>query len=224
MEQTGTDTDLPLEWLSLDEAEEVLWASTPHRYSLLPAAVIGIPLSLVLVGIPILVGAYLTHTNTNYVVTTSGLYRKTGVFSRDVQQIGFDKVQNTSYTQTAFGSYFGYGTVDISTAGGVGIEMRFRSVPNPASVQELITRRTELRGDETDDREKGDVLEEILAELRGIRRAVEGDDAPSETRFDAPNPRSETAFDTPAERAERDADDPADLFGSPSARPREDEP
>jgi uncharacterized membrane protein YdbT with pleckstrin-like domain len=171
--------DPDLEWLTLEDGESIQWASTPHKYSLVPAFVVGIPLSVVLVGIPIVVGAYLQYTNTNYVVTNRGLYSKRGILSRDVQQIGFDKVQNISYSQSALGSSFGYGSVDVSTAGGSGVELEFRSIPDPASVQELIAR-------EVDDREQGDrdagtdaddVLDEILHELRAIRRELADSDA-----------------------------------------------
>ena len=133
--------DTALDWLTLDGDEEVLWTSHPHRLSHLPALVIGVPLSVVLIGIPIVVGAYLNYVNTDHVVTTSGVYKKTGVLSRDVGKIGFEKVQNISYTQSALGANVGYGTVEISTAGGSGVEMTFRSVPEPADVQELIDRR-----------------------------------------------------------------------------------
>ena len=87
---------LNLEWLTLGDNESIQWASTPHKYSLVSAFIIGIPLSLVLLGIPILVGSYLQYTNTNYVVTDKGLYSKRGILSRDVQQIGFDKIQPDS--------------------------------------------------------------------------------------------------------------------------------
>ncbi|WP_101297608.1 PH domain-containing protein [Halegenticoccus soli] len=171
------DADTPLDWLTLDDDEEVLWASTPHRYSLVPELAVGIPLSLVLIGIPIVVAAYLRYRNTNYVVTTSGLYRKTGILSRDVQKVGFDKVQNISYTQTALGAYLGYGDVDVSTAGSAGVELRFRSVPDPAAVQELIGRRTDRRDERETADGKAAVLDEILDELRAIRRTLEADGA-----------------------------------------------
>ena len=160
-----------LEWLTLDGDEELLWSSRPHRYSLVPALVVGIPLSIVLVGLLIIAGAYLTYTNTDYVVTSAGLYKKTGVLSRDVQKIGFDKVQNTSYSQSAVGSYFGYGNVDISTAGSGGTEMRFRSVPEPAEVQQRVNR--QVKDAEPGDDEKADVLDEVLEELRAIRAELE---------------------------------------------------
>jgi len=160
-----------LEWLTLEDDEELLWSSRPHRYSLVPALVVGIPLSVLLVGIPIIAAAYLNYTNTSYVVTDAGLYKKTGVLSRDVQKIGFDKVQNTSYSRSAVGSYFGYGNVDISTAGSGGAEMRFRSVPDPADVQQLVNRR--VTSAQPHEEGTDDVLEEVLEELRAIRAELE---------------------------------------------------
>lgn len=160
-----------VEWLTLDEDEELLWSSRPHESSLVPALVVGIPLSLVLVGIPILVSAYLTYRNTHYVITDAGLYKKTGILTRDVQKISFDKVQNTSYTQSAVGAFFGYGTVDISTAGGSGVEMRFRAVPDPAGVQQLVNKHVKVQESTGDG--KQDILDEVLEELRAIRAALE---------------------------------------------------
>ena len=173
---TESTANVDLEWLSLDDGEDVLWASTPHKSSLVPALVVGIPLSFVLIGIPIVVSAYLTYTNTNYVVTTRGLYRKRGILSRDVKQIGFEKVQNISYTQTAVGSQLGYGTVEISTAGSSGVELRFRNIPTPAEIQELISSEIERREGprrDDDDEDVDAVLDAILAELQGIRQALD---------------------------------------------------
>jgi uncharacterized membrane protein YdbT with pleckstrin-like domain len=185
--------EMDLEWLSLEDGESIRWASTPHKYSVLPALAVGIPLSVVLVGIPIVVASYLQYTNTNYVVTNRGLYSKRGVLSRDVQQIGFDKVQNISYSQSALGSYFGYGSVDVSTAGGSGIELQFRSIPDPAAVQELIAREIDSRQQTDTDSTKEDVLDAILEELRVIRHAVADD--PSDGQSDVVTPSSDGTSD-----------------------------
>jgi uncharacterized membrane protein YdbT with pleckstrin-like domain len=186
-------SELDLEWLSLEDGESIQWASTPHQYSILPALAIGIPLSIILIGIPIVVASYLQYTNTNYVVTNRGLYSKRGVLSRDVQQIGFDKVQNISYSQSALGSYFGYGSVDVSTAGGSGIELQFQSIPNPAAVQELIAREIDSRRQTDTDSTKENVLDAILEELRVIRHAVVDD--PSDEQSDVVNPSSDGSSD-----------------------------
>jgi membrane protein YdbS with pleckstrin-like domain len=174
---TGADPDAAataadFDWLALDEGESVLWADTPHEMSLVPAMAVGLPLTLVLVGIPIVVGAYLSHRNTNYVVTTAALYVKTGVLSRNVQRIEFDKVQDTSYRQSFFGARFGYGTVDVSTAGGTGVEMSFANVADPQSLQSRINERIRSGRADEDDRDKAAVLDDILDELRAIRTAL----------------------------------------------------
>jgi membrane protein YdbS with pleckstrin-like domain len=177
---SGTnDESNPREWLTLDEDEVVEWTEKPHRSSLIPALIIGIPLSVLIVGLFIIAAAYLQRENTQYVVTTDGLYKKTGVLSRDVQRIDFGKVQNTSYSQGFFGSRYGYGTVDISTAGGSGVEMQFRSVPEPRQVQERINKRVKSKREDESSSSSGetkaDVLEDILTELQSIRQTLEAD-------------------------------------------------
>lgn len=174
------DGDLPdgFDWLTLDPDEEVVWNGIPHRLSLVPALAVGVPLSLVLIGIPIVVSAYLRRENTEYVLTTDALYKKRGVLSRDVKRIGFEKVQDTSYSQDFFGTRFGYGTVEISTAGGAGVELSFDNVPDPKRVQELVNERIRARGGgRGDDETTSDVLSDVLTELRAIRSAVEADAA-----------------------------------------------
>lgn len=175
MSESSTIDPKTANWLTIDEDEAIVWSGKPHKSSLIPALVIGIPLSIVLIGLFLIAGTYLQRENTQYVVTTDGLYKKTGILSRDVQRIDFGKVQNTSYSQGFFGSRFGYGNVDISTAGGSGIEMQFRSVPEPREVQELINKRVKgSRGEpRTESGEtKHDVLDEILVELKAIRSTL----------------------------------------------------
>ncbi|UIO99208.1 PH domain-containing protein [Halobaculum sp. CBA1158] len=178
MATPSADDALPdgFDWLSLDPEEEVVWTGNPHSMSLVPAFVVGIPLSLVLVGLFVIASAYLSRENTEYVITTEALYKKRGVLSRDVKRVGFEKVQDTSYTQDFFGTQFGYGTVEISTAGGSGVELSFDNVEEPKRIQELVNERIRARdGRGSREESKGDVLDEILAELRAIRAAVEAD-------------------------------------------------
>ncbi|MDZ7730550.1 MAG: PH domain-containing protein [Natrialbaceae archaeon] len=168
--------DQQYDWLSLEEGESIVWSGKPHRYSLVPAFIIGIPLSIILIGILIMASAWLSRENTHYVVTSEAVYLKRGILSRDVKRIGFDKVQNISFAQGLLGKQFGYGTVDISTAGSSGTEMQFRSVPDPKTVQETINKR--IRESHTgsatssDGESAADVLEDIRSELVAIREAL----------------------------------------------------
>jgi len=198
-DSSAVTAGVELEWLSLEDDETIRWASTPHKYSVVPGLIVGIPLSLVLIGIPIIIASYLQYTNTNYVVTNKGVYSKRGILSRDVQQVGFNKVQNISYSQSAIGSSLGYGSVDVSTAGGSGVELQFRNIPDPAAVQELIATEIDTRqqGGAENDADTDDVLDEILVELRAIRHAVI-DDAEEPDTLQAADPRTDT---TPADQS-----------------------
>ncbi len=160
------------DWVSLEEGESIEWSGKPRIVSIIPAIVIGVMLlPFAGVGILIMVAAYLQIKNTDFVVTNQGIYRKTGVLSREVQKIGFEKIQNISFSQGVLGNYFGYGDVDISTAGGSGIEMSFNSIENPREVQELINRRIHSDKDET--RSKRELMVEILDEVKKIRKSLE---------------------------------------------------
>ncbi|WP_254523341.1 PH domain-containing protein [Natrinema caseinilyticum] len=193
MTDGAIDDDVDLEWLSLEADEELLWAAGPDRRTLVPAFAIGIPLSLVLIGLVIIAGEYLRVTNTHYVVTNRALYKKTGVLSRDVKRIEHEKVQDISYSQSALGNYFGYGTVEVSTAGGSGVEMSFAAVTDPKAVQRLISERIDRTRDEAaTDRTSDDVLAAILEELRAIRAAVEGGASARESRHDSTDGRPNT--------------------------------
>ena len=180
---------LELDWFTPEPDEEVLWASRMHRSALYSSLAISLPFVLVLVGIAFVAGSWLWYQNTHYVVTDRRIYAKRGVLSRNVKTIDFEKVQNINYRQGPLGAQFGYGTVEISTAGSSDVELAFRSVPDPAAVQELIDReinRGRNRGrdrgeasDRTDDPEA--VLAEILEELRAIRGLLEDEAARDRT-------------------------------------------
>ncbi len=174
-EPESTLSEADLDWLTLEEGESVLWAGTPDKRTMIPTLLVGIPLSLVLIGIPMIIGGYLQIKNTNYVVTTQGVYAKKGILSRDVNRIDFEKIQNIAYSQGALGSSLGYGSVEISTAGSGGVEMKFRTIPDPQPVQELISGRLERRSGRggEDDQPTDVVLEEIVTELRAIRTLLE---------------------------------------------------
>lgn len=165
------------DWLTLDPDEEILWEGQPASESMYGAYLVGVPLILLFgLGLLIIVSAHLTQQNTDYVVTNKGVYKKTGILSRSVSEIEYEKVQNTSFSAGVIGRSFDYGTVEISTAGGSGVEMTLRAVSNPQDVQKRLSRRVkEVQGSAATDREesKTDVLDEILTELRAIRTAVE---------------------------------------------------
>lgn len=161
-----------LDWINLDEGEEVLWEGEPRMKSIIPALIIGIPTSIIGIGLLIIIGAYLQIKNTSFVVTDQGLYKKQGVISRSVQKIGFDKVQNISFSQGIFGTQFDYGNIEISTAGGSGVEMRFNSINNPREVEKIINKHLQKERKDTETREGEDPVVEELKEIKGLLKEM----------------------------------------------------
>jgi uncharacterized membrane protein YdbT with pleckstrin-like domain len=167
-----TDDSQSFEWLNLDEGEKVVWSGNPRMMSILPSIVVGIPMiALFGIGLLVIAGAYLSVKNTEFVVTTNDLYVKKGIMSRSVKKVGFDKVQNISFSQGVLGKQFGYGHIEISTAGGSGVEMRFRNIVSPKEVQQKINNQIK-KGQAKETSHKGrtrkEILEEILSEVQQI--------------------------------------------------------
>jgi len=164
-----------LDWLTLEEDEEIKWKGQPRVKSIIPAVIFGLPLSVVGVGLLIIIGAYLSVKNTFYVVTSDGIFVKKGILSRNVKKIGYDKIQNISFSQGVFGNHFGYGNVNISTAGSEGVEMRLRSIREPKNVQEMINRNISGKGkskEKQGEASEKQLLKDILNEVQEINEKL----------------------------------------------------
>lgn len=135
------------DWVSFDEDEEILWSGAPDRLSMIPAVIIGVPLIPLIIGIIIIAVPYFQIKHTDYVITNKRLYKKRGMLSRNVIKIDIDKIQNLSFKQGIIGNFLGFGNVEISTAGGGGVQMRFRWIEEPREVHDLITKRIETTGE-----------------------------------------------------------------------------
>ena len=151
------------DWFHISDDDDVVWESRPHPITMgagLPVGVVLALLGLVLagwtagdgVGVLTIVGVlvalggaglafarYLVWTNTRYVITTSELYKKYGVVSRDVTQFRLDRVQNTSLSQGVIGRALGYGDLTVYTAGSGDPELTFERVPSPERASSLLS-------------------------------------------------------------------------------------
>ena len=74
---------------------------------------------------------------TSYLITSRAIWSKRGVVGQTVRRVGLSQVQNTAYSQSLTGSFFGYGTVTIEVAGGQDLD--FRRIDDPESVRRMIT-------------------------------------------------------------------------------------
>ncbi|WP_251330109.1 PH domain-containing protein [Haloplanus pelagicus] len=194
MPEATTDADVPAstppdhavpEWLSLDDGEEIQWMGSPVPVSIVGTAVWGVLLTVVLIGFLILLMlpfSWISLRNTDYVVTDESLYVKKGVLGTNIESVALDKIQNTEYSQSFWGKQFGFGSIDISTAGSSGAEISFQKVKDARSVRETITglttetRRSTSASDGTTESTAAsttDRMDELVEELHATRRAME---------------------------------------------------
>ena len=156
----ASDSD---DWLTPAEGESILWSGQPRLKSLLVWAVLAVA-SPVVVGVvvdatiglgvsavtlTILAWMYLWLVSTDYVLTDQAVYRKTGVLGENVQRVPLGKVQNTDLKKGIFGAQFDYGTVEVSSAGSGGTDLRIADVYDPDEVRQLLeshARRSEETG------------------------------------------------------------------------------
>lgn len=142
--------DVP-SWVTLTPEERVVWSSHPSLRSFgWDIGVAGIIAGLGLIGvifstgllhfisfIPLCGGLgllfriYLDYVSCTYILTTSEIYKKTGLLSRTVTQTRLNHVQNTAFTQSFPQRLLKYGTVEIATAGTDGIEIVLPAVQDP---------------------------------------------------------------------------------------------
>ena len=144
------------DWFHISEDETIVWESRPHPITMgatLPIgagiAVAGLLIAVwglrdgvgilpllggvvLLVGVAVTFARYLVWTNTRYVITSTELYKKRGIVSRDVTQFRLERVQNTSLSQSGLGRLLGYGDLTVYTAGSGEPELTFERVPQPA--------------------------------------------------------------------------------------------
>ncbi|WP_158237415.1 PH domain-containing protein [Halegenticoccus soli] len=161
--------DRPIEsadWLSLGRDERVRWHDRPSVYvlarDLVPLAALGLiglaiavalrtalpdlpwwvpllPLALVAVAALVGLAAYLRWTTTHYVITTSGIYRKRGVVSRDVTRLRIDRIQNATYSQSTLQRLLSFGDMTLYTAGSGTVDLVLEDVPDPERVNRVLS-------------------------------------------------------------------------------------
>ncbi|WP_135365800.1 PH domain-containing protein [Halosimplex halophilum] len=177
------------EWLSLEPGEEVVWVGEPTKLRMVGTLVTGVVLIPFLIGVLILLFSplsYLGIKHTDYVVTTRSLYVKRGILSTNIESVDLDRIQNTEFTQSFWGTQLGFGTIEISTAGSSGADISFDDVEDARDVREEISRVQREAGggggrdgtgggDRSADRQaaSADQLDELVAELRATREALE---------------------------------------------------
>lgn len=188
-----TDADAPRS-LPLADDEPVVWSGRPRLSAAGPAVLVGLvvaavgvawwavpaspaalrlPVAVAAIGLGLAVPAValVSLANTRYAVTDRAAYLKRGVLGRRVSRARLSMVKNTAHRQSVTGALFGYGTVELETAG---TSFAFRRVDDPASVRAVVDDRV---GGSADDEGSipGSPAEwrAVREEVRAIRAAFE---------------------------------------------------
>jgi len=152
------------DWLTLAEDERIEWTGRPSLFTIAPqlllAVAVGVGGALIVAAIgetadtvPAIVrllplggaGALvavvlLRWYRVRYVITSSQVYIKQGFLSLDVDRIRIARIQNTQLSQSLVERLLGYGDVTAYTAGSDTLNIEFLAVPNPARVDETLSR------------------------------------------------------------------------------------
>lgn len=157
--------------------ENIQWTGKPAKESQIIPVIISIILIPTGIGLMSLLLIYIRINYTTYGVTDEALYKKSGVFSDKTKRVPLSKIQNTEYSRSFVEKQFGFGSVQILSAGSSGTELSFRAVEDPKSLQELINRLSKNRSEvnqEVDQEESSSMEdEEILEEVRKTRENLE---------------------------------------------------
>jgi uncharacterized membrane protein YdbT with pleckstrin-like domain len=96
---------------------------------------------LAALGIAVLVG-FIRRMATVYTITNRRLNIKRGIFARDIQETRLERVQNVSYSQSAFQRMLRVGDVDFDTASDQENKFVFAGVADPPNVVTEVDRAT----------------------------------------------------------------------------------
>lgn len=153
--------------------EDIKWKDKPATASQIASIIIGIVLIPSGIGLLILIGAYTRINYTTYAVTDQALYKKRGVLSDKTKRVPLSKIQNTEYSRSFVEKQFGFGTVQISSAGSSGTELRFRAVENPKSLQDRINRLS--KNQSTNNQKESNTVndEKMIEEIKKTRKNLE---------------------------------------------------
>jgi hypothetical protein len=98
--------------------------------------ILGLVLSLVIIGIPLAIYEWLRLRAIEMGVTTHRVVRKTGIVGRQTEEVRLSAIETVDLLQTTWGRLLGYGTVRITGRGES--NMLLERVADPVGVKRSI--------------------------------------------------------------------------------------
>ena len=75
-------------------------------------------LCFILIGIPLVLWVFITRRTTEMAYTNKRVIIKTGIISRDTDEIRSDRIESIDIKQSILGRIFGFGTIYVTGTGG----------------------------------------------------------------------------------------------------------
>lgn len=89
-------------------------------------------------GIAFSIGLLLDHYGTRYFLTNHRVIKRTGVLSKKLIYVQYDKIQNVKISKSIGERIVDMGDIHIDTAGGDQVEMAILDIPDPEKMHTLI--------------------------------------------------------------------------------------
>lgn len=154
----------------LHEGKVSKW-SMFHLYC--AAAIFGVSIILLPISVLLLLLAYFKIKSTEMAVTSKRIISKTGLFTRDADEIRLSRVESVSVKQGIFGRMFGYGEVTVIGTGGnnavmkgVADPLKFRAEVDRACERSGLEVKMEMAGGKRNftDAEIGEILKSLAVQ------------------------------------------------------------
>jgi membrane protein YdbS with pleckstrin-like domain len=142
-------------WLNLTDGEDVVFATNPSIWPVVPELLMGLIVIVgsvagaimyrwevvfgVLLGLGLLGYFELARRRTWYVLTDEEVYIKSGIISTRKRHTRHERLQDTSYDVSIVERLLGFGDIHLTTSGTNAQEFLLQNVPNPSEFSQLIT-------------------------------------------------------------------------------------
>jgi uncharacterized membrane protein YdbT with pleckstrin-like domain len=122
--------------------ETILYQSSPSMFRSEPLRfILYCLLCLVGIGILILLVWWLRCKSTQLTVTDSKVILRTGILSKNLNEVRIEHIRNVQLRQGFFQRMMGVGWIGISTSGQDEVEIQVAGLPDPSRVKAIIDER-----------------------------------------------------------------------------------
>jgi len=92
----------------------------------------------------------MSHYSIRYFLTDYRVVKRTGIFTKKIIYVPYDKIQNVRIDKTVTERLIDIGDIYIDTAGGEGAEMVMEDIPDPERIHNLILQKMMEKGEHHD--------------------------------------------------------------------------